>query len=153
MSKIREATAKLMSDIIESGDPEFTSITITTPSDSYTLIYRKKGSSSHNKRAYLASSSKGDRSVLRAVSYTLSRKGYMIFSPCLGFIGHETPEIRPAIMQVCLSALSEWAEVLFVLDEGIPSKGCDIECEAARSINIPIIKIKETTVHKLRSLL
>ena len=89
-------------------------------------------------RVYLASSSKGDRSLLRDVAKELASLGYMVFVPCLGFWGVETPEVRPYIMSVCLNTLSTWAQALFVLDEGIPSKGCEIECDLAKSLDIPI---------------
>jgi len=98
---------------------------------------RKEGS-----RVYLASSSKGDRDLLRNVASDLVSRGYMVFAPCLAFVGEETPDLRPIIMEVCLTTLVNWAQDLIILDEGIPSVGCDTEMKVATAKGIPISTIK-----------
>lgn len=79
-------------------------------------------------RVYLASASKGDRELLRKVAKLITDNGQaIVFAPCLAFVGIETPENRPVIIKVCLNTITEWAEQLYILDEGIPSEGCDQE--------------------------
>jgi len=93
-------------------------------------------------RVYLASSSKGDRDLLRNVASDLTDRGYMVFAPCLAFVGNETSELRPIIMDVCLTTLVNWAQDLIILDEGIPSIGCNIENNVAIAKGIPVSTIK-----------
>ena len=90
------------------------------------------------KRIYLASSSKGDRELLSIVAQELAHRGHFVFAPCLAFIGREIPEIRPQILQVCFTTVIQWAEALVILDEGIPSIGCENESDIARVRGIPI---------------
>jgi len=94
------------------------------------------------KRVYIASSGKGDRDLLRSFANKVVEKGYFVFSPCLGFIGYETPEIRPLILKIGLEVLSQWANMLIFFDEGIPSKGSEDEIRMARSKGILVIIAK-----------
>jgi hypothetical protein len=134
--RILEAMPKLLS-IVVSEDGQFDA----------EVIRDDKQQSDGKKRAYIASSSKGDRGFLHLVCQVLASKNYMVFAPCLGFHGQETPEIRPLIMEVCLHNLIKWSQGLFILDEGIPSEGCDIERGAALAAGIPVYEIK--TIHDL----
>ena len=41
--KIREAASGLMAKIVESEDPDLATISVTTNSDHYNLVYKKEG--------------------------------------------------------------------------------------------------------------
>lgn len=98
------------------------------------------------RKAYLASSSRGDRDLLRYVSEELAKKGYMVFTPCLAFTGLETPEIRPAILRICFDTVITWSETFFILDEGIESDGVEAERKISLSQGIPIWQIKKESL-------
>lgn len=94
------------------------------------------------KRVYLASSSRGDKSKLVILANELARRGYFVFAPCLGFVGQETSQIRPLLLDIGISTLRKWATILIYYDEGIPSEGAEAEIEDARSNDIPTTTIR-----------
>lgn len=132
--------------------PQLSIVTVSEDGQFDAVVMREEEPSSESneriKRAYLASASKGDRDLLRQAAEHLTDAGYMVFAPCLGFCGEETTTLRPHIMDVCLSTLRRWAQILFVLDEGIPSEGCEIERKLAEEIGIPTARF---TLHKRSS--
>ena len=95
------------------------------------------------RRVYLASASKGDRELLRKIAFQITAGGRaMVFAPCLAFVGIETPELRPIILDICFDTIREWAEDLYILDEGIPSEGCNAERNLARRCRIPVFIVR-----------
>jgi len=89
------------------------------------------------KRVYVASASKGSCEYLRLISSQIASE-HFTFTPVLAFQGKEAPELRQPIMAVCLSVVREWAEVLVVIYEGVPTVGVWQEAELALSLNKPV---------------
>ncbi len=93
------------------------------------------------KRIYLASSSIGNRELVKGLSKTLSSSGYFVFSPCLAFSNEiaETMEIRDKIIEVYNSSLQKWAEIFIFMYEGIESEGSKAELELSKHLMIPSV--------------
>lgn len=89
------------------------------------------------KRIYLASASKGSNKFVSVLADLLSLE-YILFSPCLGFSGIETPEIRKKIMEACFYLVEYWAEVVVIVYDGTESVGIWEEMRLAELNNIPV---------------